>query len=61
MAGRAASRRSDASDDLEGDGLADAELARLQRQYRIMEQDRKAYCEEATNIVRKQKCVDLKS
>jgi len=55
MAGRAASRRSDASDDLEGDGLADAELARLQRQYRIMEQDRKAYCEEATNIVRKQK------
>lgn len=35
--------------------MADAELARLQRQYRIMEQDRKAYCEEATNIVRKQK------
>jgi len=55
MAARAASRRSDASDDLEGDGLAEAELARLQRQYRIMEQDRKAYCEEATNVVRKQK------
>lgn len=34
------------SDDLEMDQMAEAELFRLQRQYRIMEGDREAYSEE---------------
>ena len=51
---RAASRRSEASDQ-EMDGIAEAELAKLQRQYRIMEGDRKAYCEESQNVIRRQR------
>nr|CAB3228649.1 CiAxp66.0 axonemal p66.0 [Phallusia mammillata] len=51
---RAASRRSDNSDQ-EMDGLAEAELAKFQRQYRIMEGDRKAYCEESQNVIRRQR------
>jgi len=34
------------NEDLEMDQMAEAELARLQRQYRIMEGDRQAYSEE---------------
>lgn len=51
---RAVSRRSESSEQ-ELDGLAEAELAKLQRQYRIMEGDRRAYCEESQNTIRKQK------
>ncbi|XP_070572078.1 coiled-coil domain-containing protein 63-like [Ptychodera flava] len=51
---RALSRRSDISEP-EIDGAAEAELSKLQRQYRIMEGDRKAYNEETQNIIRKQK------
>ncbi|XP_078682326.1 coiled-coil domain-containing protein 63-like isoform X2 [Branchiostoma floridae x Branchiostoma belcheri] len=53
---RAASRRSEASEP-DMDGMAESELAKLQRQYRIMEGDRKAYCEESQNIIRKQKAM----
>ncbi|XP_077862727.1 coiled-coil domain-containing protein 63-like [Saccoglossus kowalevskii] len=51
---RAASRRSMMSEP-ETEGVLEAELAKLQRQYRIMEGDRKAYNEESQNIIRKQK------
>ena len=51
---RPRSARSDTSDaDLEG--LQEAELVKLQRQYRIMEGDRAAYTEESQNLIRKQK------
>ncbi|XP_039274347.2 coiled-coil domain-containing protein 63-like [Styela clava] len=50
---RAASRHSETSEQ-EMDGLEN-ELAKMQRQYRIMEGDRKAYCEESQNIIRKQR------
>ena len=50
---RPRSARSDNSDELEG--LAEQELAKLQRQYRIMENDRAAYTEESQNVIRKQK------
>lgn len=36
---------------------AEQELAKLQRQYRIMEGDRKAYSEESQNTIRKQRSV----
>ncbi|XP_014665796.1 PREDICTED: coiled-coil domain-containing protein 63-like [Priapulus caudatus] len=52
---RAVSRRSEFAEEPEGDEGLELELARLQRQYRIMEGDRKAYCEESQNIVRKQR------
>ena len=51
---RAVSRRSESSEQ-EMDGIAEAELAKLQRQYRIMEGDRKAYCEESQNVIRRQR------
>jgi len=51
---RAVSRNSDSSEQ-EMDNLAESELAKLKRQYRIMEGDRKAYCEESQNIMRRQK------
>ena len=51
---RAVSRNSDSSEQ-EMDSLAENELAKLKRQYRIMEGDRKAYCEESQNIMRRQK------
>lgn len=38
------------NEDLEMDQMAEAELARLQRQYRIMEGDRQAYSEEVKMI-----------
>lgn len=54
MPGRPKSARSEGS---EGDfeGLAEAELQKLQRQFRIMEGDRAAYTEESQNLIRKQK------
>lgn len=48
------SARSDVSDG-EMEGIAEAELVRLQRQFRIMENDRSAYTEESQNKIRKQK------
>ncbi|KAK3730099.1 hypothetical protein QZH41_003645 [Actinostola sp. cb2023] len=51
---RSQSRRSDTSE-AELDGMAEQELAKLQRQHRIMEGDRKAYSEESQNIIRKQR------
>ncbi|EPZ36351.1 hypothetical protein O9G_004010 [Rozella allomycis CSF55] len=43
------------SDQETNDGLAEIELVKLQRQYRIMEGDRKAYSEESRNFLKKQK------
>ena len=34
--------------------LAEQELEKLQRQYRVMDGERRAYCEESQNIIRKQ-------
>ncbi|XP_033098610.1 coiled-coil domain-containing protein 63-like [Anneissia japonica] len=51
---RPGSRRSDISEP-DNDCLAEIELSRLQRQYRLLENDRKAYFEESQNLVRKQK------
>ena len=48
------SARSDTSDN-EMEGIAEAELVKLQRQFRIMENDRRAYTEESQNKIRKQK------
>lgn len=50
---RVHSRRSEGSE-VEVDGLAEQELAKLQRQYRIIEGDRRAYSEETQNQIRKQ-------
>ena len=50
------SARSDTSDN-EMEGIAEAELVKLQRQFRIMENDRRAYTEESQNKIRKQKLV----
>lgn len=41
-------------DDMADEGSQRAELAKLQRQLRVMENDRKAYAEESSNILRKQ-------
>ncbi|XP_050412096.1 coiled-coil domain-containing protein 63 [Patella vulgata] len=55
---RPRSARSDVSDaDMEG--LAEAELVKLQRQYRLMDGDRAAYAEESQNMIRKQKSEQL--
>lgn len=51
---RVHSRRSEGSE-AEVDGLAEQELAKLQRQYRIIEGDRRAYSEETQNYLRKQR------
>ena len=51
---RPRSARSDNSDaDMEG--LAEQELVKLQRQFRIMQGDKEAYTEESQNMIRKQK------
>lgn len=50
---RVHSRRSEGSE-AEVDGLAEQERAKLQRQYRIIEGDRRAYSEETQNQIRKQ-------
>ncbi|XP_022101119.1 coiled-coil domain-containing protein 63-like [Acanthaster planci] len=53
---RAAMKRVDSPTEQENDQrLAEEELARLHRQYRIVESHRKTYFEEARNIIRKQK------
>lgn len=44
-------------EDLDVDVMAEVELSRLQRQYRIMEGDRAAYVEETTVKLAKQKKV----
>lgn len=49
------SARSDGSDG-EMEGLAETELVKLQRKFRIMENDRAAYTEESQNMIRSQKC-----
>ena len=41
--------------DGEMEGMAEAELTKLHRQFRIMENDRAAYTEESQNMIRKQK------
>ncbi|XP_077998326.1 coiled-coil domain-containing protein 63-like [Glandiceps talaboti] len=51
---RSASRRSDTSDIDADQQLAETELAKLQRQYRIMEGDRNAYNIESQDIIRRQ-------
>lgn len=43
------------TEDLDMDQLAEAELNRLQRQYRIMEGDRQSYSQEANIVIRKQR------
>lgn len=43
------------AEDLDMDQLAEAELSRLQRQYRIMEGDRQSYSQEANTIIQKQR------
>ena len=39
---------------------AEQELEKLQRQYRVMDGERRAYCEESQNVIRKQQYVLLK-
>ncbi|KAJ8021559.1 Coiled-coil domain-containing protein 63 [Holothuria leucospilota] len=51
---RSASRRSDISDVDADQQLAENELAKLQRQYRIMEGDRNAYNIESQDLIRRQ-------
>ena len=53
MAARGGSGSDGSENDM--DVLAEQEIAKLHRQYRIMEGDRKTYCEESTNTIRKQK------
>ncbi|XP_078680306.1 coiled-coil domain-containing protein 63-like [Branchiostoma floridae x Branchiostoma belcheri] len=50
-----AGRRSDASEVDDMEGLAESELAKLQRQYRIMEGDRQAYSVESQDLIRRQR------
>ncbi|XP_074654306.1 outer dynein arm-docking complex subunit 1-like [Tubulanus polymorphus] len=50
------SARSDTSDaDAEGIAEKEQELAKLRRQYRIMQEQREAYTEESQNLIRKQR------
>ncbi|XP_061114616.1 outer dynein arm-docking complex subunit 1-like isoform X2 [Conger conger] len=42
------------SSEMDIDGIAEAELAKLQRQFRIMEGDRQAYSVETQNLIRRQ-------
>ncbi|XP_071481099.1 coiled-coil domain-containing protein 63-like [Diadema antillarum] len=51
---RSASRRSDISDVDADQQLAETELAKLQRQYRLMEGDRNAYNFESQDLIRRQ-------
>ncbi|KAI9355944.1 hypothetical protein DFJ73DRAFT_758787 [Zopfochytrium polystomum] len=51
----AAKAQTVASDQEVNDGLAEIELQKLQRQYRIMEGDRKAYSEESRIVISKQR------
>jgi hypothetical protein len=47
------------SEDLDMDQLAEAELSRLQRQYHIMEGDRRSYSQEANVILQRQRFADI--
>jgi hypothetical protein len=60
--GRSKSARSDMSDsdDNEAYGEKEDELKKLQRQYRIMNNDRDAYTQESQDLIRKQRFVFLK-
>lgn len=49
-----ATRREESSDDMGEDNTQEMELTRLKKQLRGMEIDRKAYVEDASNILRKQ-------
>ena len=40
------------------EGITETELARLRRQYRIMDNDRKAYYKETQTVLRKQRSAD---
>ena len=56
---RPRSSRSDVSDgDIDGMAERELEYQRLQRQYRIMENDRKAYCQESQDIIKRQRWVN---
>lgn len=48
-------RKQEPKDDLEVDAIAEQELSRLQRHYRIMEGDREAFSEEAKFFLNKQR------
>lgn len=52
-----ATRREESSDDMGEDNTQEMELTRLKKQLRGMEIDRKAYVEDASNILRKQEWV----
>jgi len=53
---RIRSARSDISDgDVDGQAEREMEYQRLQRQYRLMENDRKAYCQESQDLIKRQK------
>lgn len=53
---RIRSARSDVSDgDVDGAAEREMEYQRLQRQYRLMENDRKAYCQESQDLIKRQK------
>lgn len=49
------SRKPQPQDDLEMNQMAQAELVRLQRQYRIMEGDRQSYTDEMKFYLEKQR------
>ena len=55
MAGDEEEKKADEDKDLELDLMAEAEVLRLTRQYRIMEGDKEAYCEEAQKVLRRQR------
>ena len=55
MAGDEDEKKADEDKDLELDLMAEAELLRLTRQYRIMEGDKEAYSDEANKILRRQR------
>ncbi|XP_064619947.1 coiled-coil domain-containing protein 63-like isoform X2 [Lineus longissimus] len=52
---RPSSRWSDGSDDGGEDGMSEQELQKLQRQYKRLCGDRRAYTEDSQNVIRKQK------
>ena len=47
-------RRSVCGDETVDEAQLEFELCRLQRQLHVMEGDRRAYCEESNNLIRKQ-------
>ncbi|XP_005994268.1 coiled-coil domain-containing protein 114 [Latimeria chalumnae] len=52
--GRSAASNISNNSDVDTEGLAESELGKLQRQYRIMEGDRQAYGSESQEIIRRQ-------